>query len=35
MAQEYPKSRMEWIVLDDGTDCVKDIFDETSNVIKF
>lgn len=33
MAQEYPKSRMEWIVLDDGTDCVKDIFDEAAKKI--
>ena len=26
-AQTYPKDRMEWIILDDGTDCVKDIFE--------
>lgn len=25
--QDYPQDRMEWIVLDDGTDKVKDIFD--------
>jgi glycosyltransferase involved in cell wall biosynthesis len=33
MAQEYPKNRMEWIVLDDGTDCVKDIFEEAAKKI--
>lgn len=26
-AQEYPKQNMEWIILDDGEDCVKDVFD--------
>ena len=26
-AQEYPQSRMEWLILDDGTDKVKDLFD--------
>jgi glycosyltransferase involved in cell wall biosynthesis len=26
-SQTYPKDRMEWIILDDGTDCVKDIFE--------
>ena len=26
-AQEYPQDRMEWIILDDGSDKVKDIFD--------
>lgn len=25
-AQEYPQDRMEWIILDDGTDKVKDLF---------
>lgn len=25
--QTYPQSRMEWIILDDGTDKVKDLFD--------
>jgi len=24
--QDYPKDRMEWIILDDGTDCVEDCF---------
>jgi glycosyltransferase involved in cell wall biosynthesis len=24
-AQTYPRERMEWIVLDDGTDCVRDL----------
>ena len=27
LAQTYPKDRMEWIILDDGSDPVKDIFD--------
>lgn len=27
-AQDYPKNRMEWIILDDGTDKVGDIFEE-------
>lgn len=26
-AQEYPQDKMEWIILDDGTDKVKDLFD--------
>lgn len=26
-AQTYPHDRMEWIILDDGTDSVKDLFD--------
>jgi glycosyltransferase involved in cell wall biosynthesis len=26
-AQTYPAKNMEWIILDDGTDCVKDVFD--------
>lgn len=26
-AQSYPAKNMEWIILDDGTDCVKDVFD--------
>lgn len=25
--QTYPKERMEWIVVDDGTDCVQDLFE--------
>ena len=25
--QEYPQTRMEWLILDDGTDKVKDLFD--------
>jgi glycosyltransferase involved in cell wall biosynthesis len=32
-AQTYPKDRMEWVVFDDGTDCVKDIFDEAAKTI--
>jgi glycosyltransferase involved in cell wall biosynthesis len=27
LSQTYPKDRMEWIVLDDGTDSVQDLFD--------
>jgi glycosyltransferase involved in cell wall biosynthesis len=27
-AQTYPAKNMEWIILDDGTDCVKDVFDK-------
>ena len=27
-SQTYPKNRMEWIILDDGTDKVKDLFAE-------
>jgi glycosyltransferase involved in cell wall biosynthesis len=26
-AQSYPAKNMEWIILDDGTDCVKDVFE--------
>ena len=26
-AQSYPQDRIEWIILDDGTDKVKDLFD--------
>lgn len=29
-SQTYPKDRMEWIILDDGTDCVKDLFEGLS-----
>jgi glycosyltransferase involved in cell wall biosynthesis len=32
-AFDYPKSRMEWIILDDGEDCVKDVFDEAAKTI--
>jgi glycosyltransferase involved in cell wall biosynthesis len=28
-AQDYPLSSMEWIILDDGEDCVKDLFEQT------
>uniref|UniRef100_A0A6C0KL63 Glycosyltransferase 2-like domain-containing protein n=1 Tax=viral metagenome TaxID=1070528 RepID=A0A6C0KL63_9ZZZZ len=27
MSQTYLKSKMEWVILDDGTDCVKDVFE--------
>jgi glycosyltransferase involved in cell wall biosynthesis len=32
-AQNYPKERMEWIVLDDGSDKVGDLFAEASKTI--
>jgi glycosyltransferase involved in cell wall biosynthesis len=32
-SQTYPQDRMEWIVLDDGDDSVKDVFDEASKTI--
>ena len=25
--QTYPKNRMEWVIIDDGTDCVRDLID--------
>ena len=28
MEQDYPMDKIEWIIVDDGTDCVKDIIDE-------
>lgn len=31
--QEYRKDRMEWIILDDGQDKVKDLFDEAAKTI--
>jgi cellulose synthase/poly-beta-1,6-N-acetylglucosamine synthase-like glycosyltransferase len=33
MAQTYPKERMEWIILDDGTDSVEDFFKGLVNKI--
>ena len=33
LSQEYPKENMEWIILDDGEDCVKDVFDEYKDKI--
>lgn len=32
-SQTYPKERMEWIILDDGEDCVEDIFKEAAKSI--
>ncbi len=32
-SQNYPMDRMEWIILDDGEDNVKDVFDEASKTI--
>jgi glycosyltransferase involved in cell wall biosynthesis len=31
MDQTYSKDRIEWIIVDDGTDCIKDIVDEQIN----
>jgi glycosyltransferase involved in cell wall biosynthesis len=28
LAQTYPLDRVEWIIVDDGTDCIKDLIDE-------
>jgi len=33
ISQTYPKQKMEWIILDDGTDSVKDVFDEAAKKI--
>lgn len=30
--QTYPKERMEWIVVDDGTDCVRDLFENNPDL---
>ena len=30
--QLYPKDKMEWIILDDGTDSVKDLFDQVKDI---
>jgi glycosyltransferase involved in cell wall biosynthesis len=32
-AQTYPKDRMEWIIVDDGSDKVEDLFKEASKTI--
>jgi glycosyltransferase involved in cell wall biosynthesis len=32
-SQTYPKDRMEWIIFDDGEDCVKDFFDKAAKTI--
>lgn len=29
-AQDYPHYKIEWIIVDDGTDCVRDIFESAS-----
>ena len=31
--QTYPKEKMEWIIIDDGKDCVEDLFKEASKTI--
>jgi glycosyltransferase involved in cell wall biosynthesis len=33
-AQTYPQDRMEWIILDDGTDKVGDLFDPAKTGLK-
>lgn len=30
--QDYPKDRMEWIIVDDGTDSVKDLIDNATDI---
>lgn len=30
--QDYPKDRMEWIIVDDGTDSVKDLIDKATDL---
>ena len=32
-SQTYPKNKMEWIILDDGTDCVRDVFEDVAKKI--
>lgn len=32
-SQTYPKDRMEWIILDDGTDCVRDFFEQAAKTV--
>lgn len=32
LSQTYPKDRMEWIILDDGSDKVEDLFPKLSNI---
>ena len=32
MSQTYAKNRMEWIILDDGDDCVSDVFDKIKDI---
>ena len=32
-SQDYPKNRMEWIILDDGQETVQDLFDEAAKRI--
>ena len=27
--QDYPRDRVEWIIVDDGTDCIKDLIDKS------
>jgi len=33
ISQTYPKTKMEWVILDDGTDCVKDVFEAAASKI--
>ena len=32
-SQTYPKDRMEWVIYDDGQDCVKDLFEKAAKEI--
>jgi glycosyltransferase involved in cell wall biosynthesis len=34
-SQDYPTNRIEWIILDDGTDKVRDIFDKSSVSVRY
>ena len=33
-SQDYPHYKIEWIIVDDGTDCVKDIFEDEAEKLK-
>ena len=35
LAQDYPRQLLEWIVIDDGTDSVEDLFQDISGVKYF
>ena len=30
LSQDYPKSRLEWIIIDDGTDKIEDLINEAN-----
>ena len=35
MEQDYPRDLMEWIIIDDGEDCVEDLFKDVPCVKYF